>query len=104
MSSSVGDRIKELRSHLKLTQVQFAKKIGVKGGVVSAWEKGAAGLPHGRLLIICNEYGVNADWILKGKGKMFEPPSAQSGSPREAALEYARSFLKKLPENSRTIR
>ena len=58
MSSSVGDRIKELRTALKLTQVQFAENIGVKGGVVSAWEKGSAPLPQGRRLIISDTYGA----------------------------------------------
>lgn len=102
MSSSVGGRIKKLRLALNLTQAEFAEKIGVKGGVVSAWENGNAPLPQGRLLIICGEYGVNSDWILKGEGEMFSDQTAAPKSNRDAALEYARSILEKLPEETRS--
>ena len=101
MSSSVGDRIKELRTALKLTQVQFAENIGVKGGVVSAWEKGSAPLPQGRLLIISDTYGVNSNWIMKGEGEMFASESDAPKSKRDAALDYVCSILRDLPEERR---
>ncbi len=102
MASSIGKRIRELRTTLKLTQDQFGVKIGVKNGVVSAWEKGAAPVPEGRIRIIRDEYNANMDWILKGEGEMFQENSEDPNARRDAALEYALSILRKLPDETRS--
>lgn len=102
MSSAIGRRVKELRSSLKLTQVQFAENIGVKGGVVSAWEKGSAPLPYGRLLVICDAYHVSESWLKKGEGDMFAVSSPErTRSNRENAIDYIAAILRELPDETR---
>ena len=101
MASSIGKRIRELQTTLKLTQDQFGNKIGVKNGVVSAWEKGAAPVPEGRIRIIRDEYNANMEWILKGEGEMFQENTDDPNARRDAALEYALSILRKLPDDAR---
>ena len=102
MASSIGKRIRELRTTLRLTQDQFGNKIGVKNGVVSAWEKGAAPVPEGRIRIIRDEYNANMEWILKGEGEMFQENTDDPNARRDAALEYALSILRKLPDETRS--
>ena len=102
MASSIGKRIRELRTTLKLTQDQFGNKIGVKNGVVSAWEKGAANVPEGRIRIIRDEYNANMEWILNGEGEMFQENTDDPNARRDAALEYALSILRKLPDETRS--
>ena len=97
MASSIGERIRELRTTLRLTQDQFGNKIGVKNGVVSAWEKGSAPVPDGRVRIIRDEYNASIDWILKGEGEMFQESTEDPNAKRDAALEYALSLIRKLP-------
>ena len=93
--ATIGSRVKALRRKLHLTQVEFAQKIRVKGGVVSAWENGSAPVPYGRVKIICDAYHVNEDWLVNGKGEM----SAQAVAvpSRDAALQYLYQILLKMP-------
>ena len=102
MATSIGKRIRELRTALKLTQDQFGNNIGVKNGVVSAWEKGAANVPEGRIRIIRDEYNANMEWILNGEGEMFQESTEDPNARRDAALEYALSILRKLPDDARS--
>ncbi|MDD3589295.1 MAG: helix-turn-helix domain-containing protein [Thermoguttaceae bacterium] len=102
-----GERVKELRKYLGLTQGEFADNIGVKGGVVSAWENGGAPIPPGRTLIICDAYHVNERWLKSGEGPMFmdEDGSVVGKTPRDHAEEYLFSIYERLPPDlqKRTI-
>ncbi len=100
--SAVGDRIRKLRRSLGLTQEEFAENIGVKGGVVSAWEKGNAPVPYGRVLMLGEAYNVNERWITSGIGEMFATTDKQPGkTPREHAEDYLLSLIDKLPPAAR---
>jgi len=96
----IGERIKTLRKELKLTQNAFGEKIDVKGGVVSAWEKGTANVPYGRVLMICEKYDVNEEWLSSGIGtkrRQKEP----SRSLQEKAENYIFAFLDQAPKGTR---
>lgn len=67
----MNERIKELRKALKLTQQQFAEKIGLTRNFVAQIEIGA-GTPSDRTVSdICREFGVNELWLRAGDGDMF---------------------------------
>ena len=97
--ATIGSRVKALRRKLHLTQVEFAQKIRVKGGVVSAWENGSAPVPYGRVKIICDAYHVNEDWLMNGKGEMSS--QAVAIPSRDAALQYLYQILQKMPYGAR---
>lgn len=63
--------IKELRNKLKLTQTEFAKKIGVTMQTVQNWEYGKSTPPASALNAIAGVFGVNRDWLLTGVGAVF---------------------------------
>ena len=98
---AIGLRIKRLRAKLDLTQTAFAEKIGVKGGVVSAWENGTAPVPYGRVLIICEAYRVNERWLQTGVGEMMMQPRQAPAPARDQALEYFMRILDRTTPEAR---
>ena len=101
MVPAIGSRIKRLRAKLNLTQVAFAEKIGVKGGVVSAWENGTAPVPYGRVLIICEAYRVNERWLQSGVGEMMMQPRQESAPSRDQAFEFFLRILDRTTPEAR---
>ena len=67
------DRIKELRKNLKLTQTEFANKLGIKQNTVAVYES-AGRIPSEAVIVsICREFNVNRKWLETGEGDMFLP-------------------------------
>jgi transcriptional regulator with XRE-family HTH domain len=64
-----GDKIRSYRTKMKLTQGELAKKIGVKGNTISAYEKGIVELPHSRLLAIAEVFDISYLELLPITGK-----------------------------------
>jgi transcriptional regulator with XRE-family HTH domain len=65
------DRLKALRKHLKLTQGDFAKRIGLSDSALSRIETGDTPLTDQNMLLICTFFGVNDTWLREGRGKWF---------------------------------
>ena len=59
-----GQRIYELRKNAKETQKFLGELIGVKKGQVSEIERGKATTTAERIALICEHYGVSADYLL----------------------------------------
>lgn len=66
------DRIKEIREKSKLTQVEFGKRIGVKGNTITNYENGLRNPSDSVILSICREFNVNENWLRNGKGPMYK--------------------------------
>jgi transcriptional regulator with XRE-family HTH domain len=68
---AIGERIRKLRKIVGLTQIQFGKILKTPDSNIRKWEKGEA-LPNvEKLLLMQQNFGVNLNWLLTGKGKMF---------------------------------
>lgn len=68
----MNERIKILRKQLKLTQEQFASKLGVKRAAIGQVETGYNNVSEQLIKLICFNYSVNETWLRTGKGEMFE--------------------------------
>ena len=66
----MGNRIKELRKALGLTQQEFADRIGVKRGAIANYEIGR-NASDTAVALICREFGVSEHWLRTGDGEMF---------------------------------
>ena len=64
------DRIKQIRKEAGLTQVDFGKRIGVKGNTITGYETGLRNPTDAVLLSICREFNVNEEWLQTGEGEM----------------------------------
>ena len=66
------DRIKSVRKALKMTQQEFADRIGIKRNTVGLYEIGQSGISDTVIKAICRELDVNEEWLRTGSGEMFK--------------------------------
>ena len=93
------DRIKNLRKELKLTQQEFADRIGVKRNTVGLYEIGQSGISDTVIKAICREFGVDETWLRTGEGEMFRPRTNEeilTEFAADLAFEGDESFKKKV--------
>ena len=66
---TLGDRIREYRTAVGMTQADFAARLGITGASVSAYENGTR-LPSYEVLIrIADTLGVTTDELLGRRGE-----------------------------------
>jgi transcriptional regulator with XRE-family HTH domain len=65
---AVGRRIRELRG-FDVSQVEFAKRIGISQNYLSLMERGKVQVGAEILLRIGEEFGKSVEWLLIGKEK-----------------------------------
>lgn len=73
----IGERIKELRKILGLTQQGFAEKVGIKRNSVATYETGKSNVGDPTVTLICNTFNVNEDWLRNGVGEPFRPATKE---------------------------
>lgn len=82
----IGERIKELRKALRMTQTAFADRIGIRQNSVALLEMGRNTPSDQTVAFICREFRVNEEWLRNGTGEMFVPTPASIVD--ELAEEY----------------
>lgn len=98
------ERIKNLRDKLGLSQIEFARKLGVTNQTVSLWENGKVPVLENARYRIEKEFNVSHDWLETGKGDMFLP---ESENPIDALnnvnllVELAKRSIDKLDAQTR---
>lgn len=71
--STVGERIKELRDSLKLSQAEFGENLGVSRDVINNLERDRVNVAKDRLILIAEKYKVRYEWLKTGEGPMHPP-------------------------------
>ena len=69
-TEKIGERLKQAREQLNLSQGPFASSIGVSINTISNWERGVAHPPADKLALIREKYGIDLNWLLTGEGLM----------------------------------
>ena len=69
----IGERIKQLRKELGMTQAVFAERIGIRQNSVAVIEMGKNMPSDQTVAFICREFRVNEEWLRTGAGEMFIP-------------------------------
>ena len=93
-------RVKELRSALKLTQEEFAARLGVRRGAIANYEVGRNPPTDSVKALIYREFSVSPDWLEYGSGEMFSPNAsfdldtfARNHGATELELRIAKAFF-----------
>jgi transcriptional regulator with XRE-family HTH domain len=81
MTTTIPDRLLELRKTLNLTQGQFSESLGLTAAAISSLELGKSQLTEQNIRLICFTFNVNEGWLRTGSGAMFN-----EYSPREQDL------------------
>lgn len=66
-----GERLKQLRHNLNLTQTELGAKLNMSKQYFSKAETNTIVLNNKQLVALCVDYDVNISWLLCGKGTMF---------------------------------
>jgi len=88
---SVGERIKQLREILGLTQAEFASRIGLTYKMLGLYERGKYEPSEKVLKLISSTFGVSYEWLKEGKGEMW-------GRKDKALLEGVGARLREIAE------
>lgn len=67
----MNERIKKLRKELKLTQQEFADRIGIKRNTLANYEIGRNEPIDAVISLICRTFHVNEDWLRNGEGEPY---------------------------------
>ena len=66
-----GKQLKMLRKHLRMTQAQFAARIGLKQNTIAQYEQNLRVPSDIAIKSICREFHANPDWLIHGEAPMF---------------------------------
>lgn len=82
-----GDRIKQVRKRLDLTQEAFGKLAGVSKAAVSQWESGRTKPERDALLSLKRKRGISPEWVTSGKGEMLDAETESGTTDLRPAWE-----------------
>lgn len=99
---TINTRLKELRLHFNLSQVQFANSLGVTNAHISKIEKNGTVPSEMLIRLICQTYDVNEMWLKYGTMPMFT--FEVESSTEKQLLESVSDFNKLLQTDSYIIR
>jgi len=105
----LNERIKELRTTLRLSAEKFGSRVGVTRSAISRIENGVVNVTEQMILSICREFNVREEWLRNGTGEMFLDFTEDEFSKAAATLSndaFVRSLIVeywKLDEDSRKL-
>ncbi|MDQ1351686.1 MAG: hypothetical protein QG657_1991 [Acidobacteriota bacterium] len=80
-----GQRVKEIRKTLRLSQKEFAESLGISGTFVSEVESGKYKPCYDFFYNMMEHFNVNLHYLLSGQGEMFirdmKPAETEIGEP-----------------------
>lgn len=97
---NINERIRYLRkSELKMTQQTFASRIKISRSNMGNIETGEVSVTDRVISSICEEFGVNEDWLRNGLGNIFIDKSREE----EIAEIMAETLKSDISVNSQRI-
>lgn len=61
---AIGQRIRECRTNLKLTQQELGQRVNTSRSVINYWENGSRDIKTGDIVLLADVLGVTTDYIL----------------------------------------
>lgn len=80
-TATFGDRLAAAREAARLSQDEFARRLGVKLRTVTAWEDDTAEPRANKLQMMAGMLNVSLMWLLTGQGDGIDPPSEEEAAP-----------------------
>ena len=89
--TTIHERIKEIRlSHGKMTQAEFAEKMGMTRDRYKNYEYGKVEVDGMLINLVCKTFHVNQRWLETGEGEMYV--QGEGYTPREVQMLLRGSF------------
>lgn len=87
---TIAERLAHFRKSLGMTQIPFAKLLGVSQSAYKNYEREATDLPISLAVKLCQEYDLSAEWFLLGRSGMT---AKMTDDIIESAVVVTREFL-----------
>lgn len=71
MEELIGDRLKRIRKHLRMTQMELAQAMGVSSGYISDIEKNKKSPGRDVLKKLYDKFHVDINYLFSGEGEFF---------------------------------
>lgn len=84
-AATFGDRVAGAREAADMTQVQLARRLGVKKATVSGWENDLSEPRANKLSMLAGMLNVSIKWLLTGEGEGMPGPDFAEGADIELA-------------------
>lgn len=91
----MNTRIQQIRKTAKMTQDEFADKIGLSKNFVWMIEKGERTPSERTIKDICREFKANYDWLVNGTGDMFQDDDSDAQAIVDSVMTGDNDFAKK---------
>ena len=85
-----NERLKAIRTALKLSQRDFSKGIFLEQSAYARMEQGATRVNERIIELVCTKYNVSKEYLKNGKGDMF------AGTPPDTKLEQLSRLFNEL--------
>lgn len=95
-----GERIKQIRQALKLSQEKFGEVLGIKKQFVSRIENNSVLLNNDKLVTLLLNFDVNINYILGGIGEMFN--TSENSAPENISSDIKDEIVKTVEEYLKT--
>ena len=92
----MNNRIREIRTFKKMTQEQFAEKLGLKRNTIATYETGVKPVSDRTISDICRVFDINEAWLREGVEPMFKEKDGQFSEYLSEIEESDDKFIKDL--------
>lgn len=92
VDAHVGERIRERRAMLGLTQEHLASALNISYQQVQKYETGANRVSAGRLYEIARKLDVSVSYFFENMDESAEPTPLEHGGKNRSAIELVRNF------------
>lgn len=65
------ERLKQIRKNINLSQVEFAKYLGISHSTLAMMEVGKRDILDRHVKTICSIFKINEEWFRTGEGEMY---------------------------------
>lgn len=100
MNKIIGKRLKLIRQNQNLSQLEFAKILGVSQSYYANIERGRYSLKIDFIICIKNKFNINPTWLLTGEGPMWLEPPDQCERDKEDIGESIKSWIDNFLKNA----
>ncbi|PKN74305.1 MAG: repressor LexA [Candidatus Cloacimonetes bacterium HGW-Cloacimonetes-2] len=88
-----GERFRQLRKELGLSQIDLSDKLGVNPSAISQMESGRIRPSLDTMMLLSKNYGINLHWLITGRGDMYENTGEVRKPPAKAQLTQLQEML-----------
>ncbi|NQV15906.1 helix-turn-helix transcriptional regulator [bacterium] len=81
--SSIAERLREFRAAVGLTQREVASMCGLGKRTIIYWEMGEREIKCSKLIPLVNEYDLDFNWLILGRGSMFNEEIIDESRPTD---------------------